>query len=172
MQDFIVKYASLFLANWQRALIGGIVVVSVVITLMGILKKTCIGKIANKNVRKVVLAFSSVILSFPITALYFLADSINFNHYWIGAGLDAVAVIIAYWLYENTLLRNFFHFVGKNVIVRFIKFLATSLLKSGNGDSKEDLIVFKETVAEVKKDTKKALVDSLSNFNEDDLKNL
>lgn len=172
MQDFIVKYASLFLANWQRALIGGIVVVSVVITLIGILKKACIDRIANKSARKVILAFSSVILSFPITALYFLADGINFNHYWVGAGLDAVAVIISYWLYENTLLRNFFHYVGKNVIIRFFKFLAVSLLKNNNDGGKEDYELLKETAVEVKKDTRKAVIDSLSKFNEDDLKNL
>lgn len=179
MNTVFVKYAGLLLANWQRALLGCIIVVSVIITLMGVLKKVAFDKIGNKLLRKFLLAFTSVLLSFPFTAVYFLADKINFDHYWIGACLNALATIVTYWLYENTLLRNFIHFVGKKTIIKFIEFIAMGIV-SKKANSKEETVEqlnkgtqeLKSTVSQAISSTLLDSITSASRYNEDDLKNL
>jgi hypothetical protein len=69
----------ILMANWQRAITGGIIVACAVIFIMGILKKALLGKITNKLLRKVVLSFASLVLTFPATALYFVGDNISFE---------------------------------------------------------------------------------------------
>ncbi len=170
MQEFIAKVATVFFANWQRALLGGIIVISTVIAILGILKKVLINKISNKTVRKVVLAMSSIVLVFPITALYYVGDSINFDWYLIGCGLCAVGTILVYWIYENTALRNFIHWVGNLTIGRLIQYIALSIV---NSNKNNNTTVLQEITSELKKEVKTGLIKGLTNNKHDkDLDNL
>lgn len=108
---------SVFLQNWQKALVGGIVVVSAVIVIMGALK-FLFNKINNKLLRKSLLAFSSVLLAMPATAIYFVSANISFDYYWIGYAMTAFATIITYWFYENTCLRDLIQKIGTLTIGR------------------------------------------------------
>lgn len=172
IQAFVSKYAGLFFANWQRALLGGLIVVSAVITIMGILKKAIIDRIPNKLVRKIVLAFSSVVLVFPLTALYFVGDKINFDHYWVGCALNASATIIVYWLYENTGCRNLFHKVGNITIGKLVKYIARQIVNSDNA-STQNTVALQEITSELKSEVKTTLIGSIVNSNHDnDLDNL
>lgn len=133
-------YLKILLANWKRALVGGVIVVSAIIVLMGILKTGVINKIKNKLVRKVVLAFGSIALVLPCTALYFVGDGINFDHYWLGCAMNAVAVILTYWLYENTALRNLIHKIGSVTLGKFVKYIANRIVSNGtSADDKKAL---------------------------------
>lgn len=160
MKDFIV-------ANWQNLLLGCIIVFSAVIVVMGILKKAVFNKIANKLVRKILLAFGSVILSLPFTALYDVADGIPFDYYWVDAIVNAVATVLAYWLYENTGLRNFIGYIGKKALCVFVKIFANTI-----DTEKPDVKLIQSQVNDLKKEVKTEVVKSSKKINSDTLKNL
>lgn len=158
MLEFLSKYASLLFANWQRALLGGVIVSSTVIVLLGVLKKFLINKISNKLVRKVILAFSSVLLVFPLTALYFLGDEINFDHYWLGSGMNAVLTILVYWLYENTALRDLIHKIAYTVGNKFAVAFAKRITDTSANTEKANVAELKEMTNSLKNDVANTLV--------------
>lgn len=172
MLDYIAKIATVFFANWQRALLGGLIVISTVITLVGALKMIAIDKIPNKLVRKIVLAFSSVVLAFPITALYFLGDGINFEYYWVGSGLCSVATILVYWLYENTGCRNLIHYVGSLTVGKFVKYIARGIVASDGNTKTSNEVILKEMTSELKNEVKAHVVRSYFPDHDKDLDNI
>ncbi len=151
---------SVLFAHWGQALIGGVILVSAIIVIMGILKKAIIGKIENKLLRKVVLSFTSILLVFPCTAIYFASDKISFDYYWYACALMCVATILTYWLYENTCLRNLISVIGNKVILRYLAVLLSPLFKDEKQDVKEELASTTETVkTETRKQIKKTVVE-------------
>ena len=157
MIEFVVKCVQVLFANCEEALTGGIIVTSAVIVIMGVLKKFLFDKVQNKLVRKVLLAFTSVFLSFIGTLIYFLADGINFDYYGIGSALNAVLTIVMYWLYENTLLRNFVQYVGEKAISAALKFILTK-------NNKEEKLLKAEVKSEVKAKAEKYDYTDLTNL--------
>lgn len=149
-------YVDLLLANWQKALYGGIIVVSAVIVIMGILK-VAFNKINNKLLRKFLLSFSSVVLVLPVTAIYFAGAGINFDYYWVGYGLCAFATIIVYWLYENTCLRDLIHKIGSLSIAKFTSYAANRI--TGNGNVGNDLSALKDVTNELEGEVKGIVAD-------------
>ena len=149
----------ILMANWQRAITGGIIVACAVIFIMGILKKALLGKITNKLLRKVVLSFASLILTFPATALYFVGDNISFRWYWYGCALMCVLTILTYWLYENTGLRDLITLIGRNTVGKYATVLIAALAAGkGNADTKSQLTKTTEALKdEVKKELKKTV---------------
>lgn len=147
----------ILMANWQRAITGGIIVACAVIFIMGILKKVVLGKIKNKLLRKVVLAFSSLALTFPATALYFVGDNISFRWYWYACALMCVLTIITYWLYENTGLRDLIALIGQKTVGKYATVLVAALaVAAENNDTKNKLTMTTEQLKdEVKKELKK-----------------
>lgn len=117
--DAFKDMLSALAANWQEALIGGVIVVCAIIVFVGVLKKIIFNKISNKLVRKVVLAFTSVVLAMPATALYFVGAQVNFEYYWYASAMVAILTILGYWLYENTGLRNAISYIGTNVVIKY-----------------------------------------------------
>lgn len=165
MFDYIVKYAEIFLANWQRALWGGIMSVSAVIVVMGVLKKWIKKLIPEGKLRKFVLAFGSIALVFPATAGVFALESINFNHYWLGVALNSIATIVGYWAYEYTCFRNFIHYVGENTLGRLWNAFVTALKHS-----KQAKIIANEKLLPVAKEKQETTAKKVVNYK--DLSNL
>jgi hypothetical protein len=155
MIDFIVATTNGIFANWERFLIGGVIVVCAIIVLEGLLKKFLIGKIENKLLRKVILSLTSLVLVFPATAIYFVSDNIPFDYYWFGCIVVAVLTIITYWLYENTALRNAIAFIGNKTIVKFATILYNAVTK--NEEPKDVRSELYTATQELKKATKKKL---------------
>ncbi len=151
--------AKYFLSNWQTLLLGGIVVVSIAIFVMGIIKKFLINKIKNALIRKVVLSFSSLVVVLPITAFTILGNGLDFSHFWSVYGANAVSMILCYWVYENTALRDGLALLGK-------KILTTVFVQSIVTDNKPN-----EIVKNINNDIK-ASVQAKAKYKEDDLKNL
>lgn len=127
MTNMSIMATTLF-HNWHRAVMGGIIVACSVIFLMGILKKFVFNRVRNKLARKVLLSFGSVVLVFPITALYFVSDNISFTWYWWGCLLATVLTICTYWLYENTGLRNVIGMVGELTVNKWVKLLYVAFM--------------------------------------------
>ena len=132
-------FFEVFLMNLERAFYGYLIVVSAIIVLMGLLKKAAFNKIGNKTLRKVLLAFTSLALVLPFTALYFLGDDINFKYYWVGCAMNGLALIVTYWFYENTALRNLINQIGSLTLGRFFGFIWSRIRGDKKGDVLEDL---------------------------------
>lgn len=102
-----------------------IIMVSAVIVLMGILKTVLFNRIKNKHLRCVALSFTSIALMFVAVAICFAINDYNFRWFWLCGALVSVAMIVTYWLYENTQLRTLIHAIGSFVINKLFKAVAT-----------------------------------------------
>ena len=153
MAERLMSIIQLILANWQRVVTGGVILVCGIIVLMGILKKILIGKISNKLLRKFALAFTSIILVFPATALYFFGDGIDFGYYWYACLLVGIGTVITYWLYENTCLRDLIALIGEKTIVKYATAIYNAI-KDGKKDVKVELV---EATTDLKSDVSTTL---------------
>lgn len=127
-------------ANWQNVIIVSLLIVCSVIAALGGLKPLLFNRIKNKTVRKLLLAVSSLVLIMPFAALLFIFDSVKFNYYWYWVICLCPVMIIVYWLYEITALRNLVDFIGQHTLKRLGIFLATELVDADNRATKEKLI--------------------------------
>lgn len=151
----IATMAKFLFMNWHRAVMGGIIVTCSVIFLMGILKKFIFNKVKNKLARKALLYFCSIVLVFPITALYFVSDNITFTWYWWGCLLSAMLMILTYSLYENTGLRNIIDLIGGLVVNKWLKVIYEAFInKAENTEIKNQLAM---TTEELKEEVRKEI---------------
>lgn len=110
------EFFSLAWQDKERFVTAVLVMVSAVIVFMGILKSLLLNKIPNKEVRGVVLSFASLALMFGATAILFLCYTIDWQYYVAFSAVNCGAMIITYWLYENTKLRLAIHTIGSVVL--------------------------------------------------------
>lgn len=151
----VFNMLEILLSNWQDAVIGGTIVTCSVIFLMGILKKFIFGKIRNKLIRKVVLAFVSVCMVFPITAIYFVSYHISFEVYWWACLGMAILTILTYWLYENTGLRNLISLIGEATVGKWATVIYYAFMtKAENKEVKNQLT---KATDELKADVRKEI---------------
>lgn len=170
--EFFVTAIKVALSVWQRAVIGGAIVVSSLIVFLGILKSVFFDKIKNKGLRKTVLALMSLVLILPFTAIHFLIDRINFDYYWIACALLAPVVIIVYWLYETTHLRDLIKKLGESTWSKWLALFAESIVQENNQKAKDlALSTSKETKKYIAKELKKESLLAKHKVDED-LKNL
>lgn len=164
MREWIVENARYFLSDWENLLVGGVIVVSVVIFLMGILKVLLVNKIKNELLRKVILAWSSLVVVLPVTAIYVVVKGVNMDYFWSVYAVNCIATILIYWLYENTALRTSLHKIGKKVVMAFIS------------NEKKPKINAKEILTEVVKDLSNTAEESTKSetpkYKDNDLDNI
>ena len=147
--EFIASY---IVPNWQNMLIEGVIVVSLVIFIMGVLKASILNKIKNEIVRKVVLTVTSLALVVPATALSVYLQGLDFSTFWIDYVVNAVLTILGYWAYRNFGCKDLIDWVGK----KFIKSLFVSQS-------------FASAHAETKAYVSKTLESSKTKYKDDDL---
>ena len=109
-----------FLANLQDFFVGGVIVASTTIVLMGFLKKFVFNRIANKLVRKCALSFSSLAVCLVVTFCFLIGNGLDAKCFFFVYAANAISTIITYWFYENTGLRNLIVFVGDKTIKKYI----------------------------------------------------
>ncbi|MBQ8528989.1 MAG: hypothetical protein IJ459_04555 [Clostridia bacterium] len=142
----------ILMANWQRALTGGIIVACVAIFLTGALKKAWLGKIKNKLLRKALLWLASLVLSFPTTALYFVGDNISFRWYWYACALMCFFTTVTYVFYENTGLRDIIHWIGGKTVGKYASVLVAAWFAAkDNEDTTNKLTMTTDELKEVVK---------------------
>lgn len=159
MKEWILTTARYFLSEWEALLVGGVVVVSAVIFLMGVLKKLVIDRISNSLVRKIVLSWSSVLLVLPVTAISVICNGFDWSNFWAIYAVNAVATIILYWLYENTAIRNALAFLGSRAVTKFISGVVT-----------QDLTKVTTQINQEAENLLKSSNKSTSKYRDDDLK--
>lgn len=153
------------LSDGHELSLGGVVVVGVVIALMGVIKNLKpIKGIKNSVVRKVILAWSSIVLTVALTVVSVFLNEFKQDHFLAICIFNSVGTIVLYWLYENTALRNFVAWVGKKTILKLLVRKPKTIEEA------------KEFASEVNKDVESLLQsvnsESLSKYKDDDLKNL
>lgn len=143
------RMVNIFLADWLNISIIAFIMVSALIVFLGFLKPFTFDKIKNKYVRKTSLYFSSIVLSFALTAVTFWVKDWNFVYYWIASGGFAVYTVFVYSLYEGTNLKPLVHFVGGKVWDRI-----TGIKISGNKDElKQELNTILDDLTKSTKNT-------------------
>ncbi len=120
-------------ANFHNIFWYVVIMVSGIICAIGVLKPFVYDKIKNKQIRKVALAFSSVVLSFITALVIYAIKDWNFNYYLASAIALSVSCIVAYWFYENTCLRELMNKIGGMVL----KNVANKLLMLNTSDIAE-----------------------------------
>lgn len=155
--------------NLELYLYGGITVICVVIVLMGLIKTILINKIQNKLVRKITLAFSSILMVFPTTLVACEVNGIGMDHYWKVLCANIAGTILAYWLYENTGLRNLINMIGKTAILKIVVAIVTNSKTKSLNEAKK---IAKKTADELNKDAKNALKSAADELKDEALKNL
>ena len=103
-------------ANFHDIFWYMVLMVSGIIVAIGLLKPLLYNKIKNKQIRKVALAFSNVILCFVCVLVTFVIRGWDLNYYLASAIVLSVSCIVTYWLYENTCLRNLIDMIGSIVL--------------------------------------------------------
>jgi hypothetical protein len=88
---------------------------------MGILKKVCINRIKSKLIRKIVLAWLSILVVMPVTAGSILYNGFSTEHFWGIYIANCILTIAVYWFYENTALRDSLGLIGKKIFSKMIK---------------------------------------------------
>lgn len=115
MIDFILATAKFVLSNWQRFLIGGMIVVWSIIAFEGFVKIALNKVIKNKSIKGGILALLSLVLAFPATACYLWLENIAFNYYWIAYTTISIVTVITYWVYEHFGIRLSFKWLRDKI---------------------------------------------------------
>lgn len=119
MVDWIISNGKFILSNWQIVLVGGIVAVSVVIFLMEILKKTLVDKITNKDLRKFILFFVSLILSAPVTLVDLIYNGIPLERFWVLYIIYTMCMVFIYQFYACAYVKKLLGIAGGKILKTF-----------------------------------------------------
>lgn len=157
MENWLFDAVRYIFYNRGTLLVGGAIVVGVVIFLMGVFKKLVGNRISNANVRKTILAFLSIALVIPITALHISIQGFGYDSYWIRVILNTISTVLVYWVYECTHCRELLNLIGKNTVDLFIKFLFSEKKKEESfEESASDLFLeARKTATEILKASEK-----------------
>lgn len=159
----------LIVENWQRVLIGGVVLTCSIIFVVGVIKKYVVDKfITNQKVRKLVLGLLSLVMALPATALHFLIDGINFDYYWYGCVGTALGTIFMYWVYETTPLRDTIHSVGGKTVGKLWDVIKVALFTKAS--NKATVAALSAATNEIKEEVLNDLKNHVTKG--DDLSNL
>lgn len=139
MANFIATAFALAVANWKQVVIVAAIIVSSVIFIVGGVK-TFVRKINNPKLRKVILAFTSLALIFPVAAIAYLINKAPFEYYLLGCIALMPCVIVSYWLYEYTLFRDLVDLVASKTIGRLVLVFAEGVIENDNRKTQEKLI--------------------------------
>lgn len=172
--DFIFNALKYFLINAETLWYVGAIMVSVVITLIGVLKKFVFNHINNKGVRKTILASSNIFLSFASTAGYMWVEGGDWRWYWMGGCVTAIACILAYYFYENFHIREVVHKIGSFAIAKFMYIARLVWDKFFHKTDKNIEVEMKKVANELKAYAKSEIKVASKKFAkaDDELKNL
>jgi hypothetical protein len=151
-------------------LIAGVIMVSAITVLIGILKPLLFNRIPWKPLRRACLAFANVGLCFGATAVWFAIKHFSFGIYLHSAIMVSLLSILWYWFYENTCLRDLIATIGRLTLRK----VAMIVAKIFNGDDIKEIEKEVKIVAEELKSTaKKQIKSATKNIKTDkELKNL
>ena len=134
--------------------IKGVIMVSAIIVLIGILKPLLFNRIPWKPLRKACLAFTNVALCFAGVAAWYWIENIVFDFYWQTSIAISCFSIIVYWLYENTCLRDLIGKVGKLTLGKVGNVICLAIEGKDEDTIKKEIELSRESL---KKSTKEEI---------------
>lgn len=169
MGEQLVNVLNLIKDNYYNILICGVIMVSTIIVLIGVLKPLLFNRVSNKYLRKALLALSDLVFSAIATAVCFWIEQVSFDQYLLGTFAVFVMVVVTYWFYENTCLRNLIEKIGKFALNK----IAVVVVKSATNENIDLKAELKNTSTVLKKATATELKATVKTTVKDkELKNL
>ena len=124
---------SFFRANYNDILVNVVVMVSLIITIIGLAKPIIFNRIKNKELRKATLALTNVVACFISAFIYFIRRDWNFDYYVLASVALSMASIFTYYLYETIpYVRTIIGGIGQNALSRILN---VSLLAVATDDA-------------------------------------
>ena len=155
-----------YAGEWEDLLVLGVIMVSAITVLIGILKPVLFNKIKWKPLRRALLAFSNVFLCLLSTVVLYEIEHYDYNTYWHSAVGLSLFSIVWYWVYENTCLRDLIATIGR-VTLKKAYGVASKVV------DKEDVKAIEKELYEVKQTLKTEVKAAVKNAKVDkELKNL
>lgn len=156
-----------FVEHFSDIFVEGVIMVSAIIVLIGILKPIVFNKIKYKLLRKVALSFTNVISCFVATFVKFIEAGVKFEWqtYLIASLSLTIFCIISYWFYENTGLRNLIEFIGRKTLCLTAKVGSTAVIT-------DDYIAVKAEAKKSKTELKNYTSNAIKDVVDKDLKGL
>lgn len=155
MFDYISAFMEALKGNIYENIIYGMIMVSAIIVLIGLLKPLVFDKIKWKPLRKAMIAVADITCCFVATAIAFWSRGASFEYYLISTAVVFVATVVVYWFYENTCFRDLIHKIGSITIKKAIS-VFTAIVE--NKDAKE----IKKEIDKVQKELKTIARNELS----------
>ena len=153
----IEKFMKFYLADWENLLMLGVIMVSAITVLVGILKPLLFNKIKWKPLRRSCLAFTNIGLCFGAVAVLFAVEHYDYSTYLHTAIAMSIFSILWYWIYENTCLRDLIATIGKFTLKKAYD-VAKKVFDKKDVQELENEIVL--AVEEIKEKTKKEIKSS------------
>lgn len=159
-----LNFFSYFVSNVQDVCITTAVCLCTTVVFLGCIKGL-FDYIKIKQARRAALALSSLVCLFPVygVAFWFARVSYEYYLYWVICSMPLV--VIVYWVYEVTALRDLVDKIGKNTLKRFLVFLCADVVDTENKNAKEKLIAEDK---EIKDYTKIQIKSALATRNKDE----
>jgi hypothetical protein len=154
----MLEMVNLFCQNYKVLLTAGVIMVSALIVLIGVLKPILFNKITCKPLRGFLLSFTNIALGFGFVAGAFWLKEISFDYYWFTATAFCVFSVFVYWCYENlTQARAGIHKLGSFVWKKIGIYIQHKVNKivQGLNDVNDLNEVVESLLATPKKSTKK-----------------
>lgn len=164
MKEWLIQMGKFVLSNWKECLVGSVIVVSVVIFLVGCLKKSC--KRLSKPLRKTLLFVTSLALVAPLTLGHMYLKNWGFNHFWVMYAINALTLVASYAGYENLHIREALHWIGRNTVLR----LFDAVYKAFHSEKENTNTVLIQSTKQALSEAENLLKQH--SYKDDDLKNL
>ena len=132
----IVTVYNYFMQNLETMIPMVIIMMSTLIVFMGMLKPILFNKVSNKDLRGMLLFFTSIALSFASVAVTFLIKQYDFTYYWICGVFYSGGVIVMYAIYEHTPLRPSIHSIGSFVVEKLFGVIVGKVTKVADNTDK------------------------------------
>lgn len=152
MLEHLASFWDALKPNFNDFVIEGVIMISAIITILGILKKFLFNKIKNKAVRKFLLSITSLVFVFVGTGAKFIIKSTPFADYLLYAIAYSLGTIVIYWFYESFGIRLGLHEIGKLTLNKLWKLVCK---------------IFKKIFAGEKVDVEKELLSGLDTIKQE-----
>lgn len=165
----VKTFGAFYSADWKNLFTLGVIMVSAITILVGVLKPLLFNRIKWKPLRRTCLAFTNVGLCFLAVAITFAIKHYDYSVYMHTAIATSIFSILWYWVYENTCLRDLISKIG-GITLR--KLYATAKNIFDKDDIKEVEKEFNLAVEKIKEEFRKESQNSTKSKEDKELKNL
>lgn len=158
----VKNFFHLLFTQGQEYLWIGVLMVSAIIVLIGIIKPKTFDKIKNQTIRSIALSLASIAMCFAGTAITFWTKGISFQYFVISAMVVSVFMVLTYWAYAQLGFKKLIHWIGAKALGKFFGILSSA----------KDIEEFKAQISYLPTEIKSATKKAKDTTTDKELKNL